>query len=329
MTTDPTDNASTPVPGSATPAPLPPRRRERPLWPWVMSLGINALIVAILFFLGHSVFEFDRAAEQERTEEVRLRELARQELERQQRAKIQLTTQQADLLQKRERRQTRDELRIHIEKMREHRREMEQLREEAFDKLRRRPLEELVRQELDPLRREVEEFREALEKSSEKMETPEAKQDQQERAERAKELEALLKDTVKNPETYNERREEIQKEATGLKFSAHEAVKEAVDRNDKDRRHEEVKAVGKAQREADDMHVNSRRLRDTIDAGRDEQHGRDRREGGRPARGRQTRQPGNRPGGTLRGGARAGAAGETDARRHQGRGRGGVDKLEL
>ena len=159
MTTDTTDSAAPPAP---YPAP-PPRRKQRPLWPWLISLGINAVLVVVLFFLGHSVFELDTEAERERTEEVRLRELARQELERQQRAEIQLTRQQAEMLQERERRKTRDELRVQIEQMREDRREMQRLREEAFEKLRQRPLEEMVRQELEPVRREVEAARKRLE----------------------------------------------------------------------------------------------------------------------------------------------------------------------
>ena len=263
MTTDTTDNVTPPA--TISPPPLPPRRREGSWWPWLVSLSMNAAIVAVLFFFGHSVFEFDRRAEQERTEEVRLRELARQELERQQRARVQLTSEQAELLQKRERRQTRDELRVHIEKMREHRREMQRLREEAFDKLRRRPQEEMVRQELEPLRREMEQLRAALEQAVEKIEDPQAKQRQQVYTDKAKNLEDLLEDTVKNPEKYNERREHIQKEARDLKFAAHDAVKKALHRHDWDRRHEEVQAVGKGQREGDDVHSAARRLRDSID----------------------------------------------------------------
>ena len=259
MTTDTTDNGSPPVL-----PPLPPHRRARSLWPWLGSLGINGVLVAVLFFFGHSVFELDQQAERERTEEVRLREVARQELERQHRGRIELTKQQADLLQVRQRRETEDELRVHVEEMLGHRRQMERVREEAFDELRRRPLEEIVRQELEPVRREVEIARKKLKYSAEKTEFEEFRKKQLDRAEQAEKLEGLIEDTVANAETFNERRDEIVAAVRGLEHEAELGLREPRNWPESEQTQSEIRASSAAYRAAKEARFTAQKLREAI-----------------------------------------------------------------
>ncbi len=124
---------------------------------WVLALSLLIHIVGLIVAQpwARTTMQFDRQAEEERTQLVKQRELEREALERQRRQQVRLPRDQAEDLRRREELKHRDVLRENIRRLQAARERALQEREQTLEKLAQRTERDLVPRQLERLRQEV------------------------------------------------------------------------------------------------------------------------------------------------------------------------------
>lgn len=111
---------------------------------------------------AQSRMAFDAAAHAERARQVRQREMQRRAIEKQQREQQMLSEQQVEQLIERQREQKQRELREHVQRLKRAREELMKQRDQAFERIRQRKLEEVLAKRAESLLPRIEHLTQQL-----------------------------------------------------------------------------------------------------------------------------------------------------------------------